>query len=135
MEGKILSLHHTLIMRDLSNVEVARVERQLVALRPTYHITRQGEEMAAVRKKLFSPFVGRFVIDIPGPEDLSMNGSLFEHEFTVSRGDQLVATISKAWVSMTETYAVDIMPGEDDLLILASVLALDLAQDAERHTI
>jgi uncharacterized protein YxjI len=31
---------------------------------------------------------------------------------------------------MTAGYAVKIAPGEDDLLILASVLALDLAIDA-----
>jgi uncharacterized protein YxjI len=30
-------------------------------------------------------------------------------------------------------YAVEVAPGEDDLLILASVLALDLAIDAEHH--
>jgi uncharacterized protein YxjI len=33
---------------------------------------------------------------------------------------------------MRDTYAVDITPGQDDVLILASVLALDLAKDQER---
>jgi uncharacterized protein YxjI len=33
---------------------------------------------------------------------------------------------------MRDTYAVDIAAGQDDLLILASVLALDLAEDQER---
>jgi uncharacterized protein YxjI len=44
-----------------------------------------------------------------------------------------VATVSKHWFSMRDTYAVDIAAGLDDLLILASVLALDLAQDQERQ--
>jgi len=43
-----------------------------------------------------------------------------------------MATVSKAWISLTETYGVDIAPGEDDLLILATVLALDLTEDEER---
>ena len=30
-------------------------------------------------------------------------------------------------------YGVEIVPGEDDVLILASVLALDLAEDRERQ--
>jgi uncharacterized protein YxjI len=34
---------------------------------------------------------------------------------------------------MRDTYAVDVAPGQDDLLILASVLALDIAQDRERE--
>lgn len=132
VDGKVWTLHNTLIVRDLAGAEVAKVERQLIALRPTYHITRQGDELAAVRKHLISPFVDRFTIDVPGPHDLEVTGSLFEHEYTLSRDGRPVATVSKRWISLTETYGVDIAPGEDDLLILASVLALDLAEDRER---
>ena len=133
VDGKVLTLHNTLVVRDQGGTEVARVQRQLVALRPTYHITRQGQEVAEVRKKLLSPFVDRFTVDIPGPDDLSMTGDLFEHEYTITRGDQVVATVSKRWLSLTDTYGVDIAPGEDDLLILTSVLALDLAEDREHR--
>jgi uncharacterized protein YxjI len=133
VDGKVLTLHDTLIVRERAGTEVARVQRQLVALRPTYHITRQGQEVAEVRKRLFSPFVDRFTIDIPGPDDLSMTGDLFEHEYTITRGDQVVATVSKRWLSLTDTYGVDIAAGEDDVLILTSVLALDLAEDRERR--
>jgi len=133
VDGKVLTLHDTLIMRDLAGTEVAKVERQLIALRPTYHITRHGDEVAAVRKRLFSPFVDRFTIDIPGPHDLSVTGSLLEHEYTIKRDDQVVTRVSKRWISLTETYGVDIGEGEDDVLILASVLALDLAQDRKRQ--
>ena len=73
-----------------------------------------------------------FTIDIPGPDDLEMTGNLFEHEFTIARGGQPVATVSKRWFSLRDTYGVDIAPGANDLLILASVLALDLAEDRER---
>ena len=62
-----------------------------------------------------------------------MTGSLFEHEYTIARDGHVVATVSKRWLSLTETYGVDVAPGEDDLLILASVLALDLAEDRERQ--
>jgi uncharacterized protein YxjI len=61
-----------------------------------------------------------------------MTGDLFDHEFTIRRGNQTVATISKRWFSMRDTYAVDVAAGQDDLLILASVLALDLAQDQDQ---
>jgi uncharacterized protein YxjI len=33
---------------------------------------------------------------------------------------------------MRDTYELDVAPGQDDVLILASVLALDLAEDQER---
>jgi len=133
VDGKVLSLHHTLVIRDSAGNEVAQVRKRLIALRPTYEISRAGQEVAEVRKKLFSPFIDRFTIDVPGPDDLEMKGSFFEHEFTISRQGQVVATVSKQWISLTATYGVDIAPGEDDVLLLASVLALDLAEDAERE--
>ena len=132
VDGKVLSLHNRLVLRDSSGREVGEVRRKLVALRPTYQIVLGAEEAAEVRKHLFSPFVDRFTIDIPGPDDLEMAGDLLDHEFTIARAGQTVATVSKRWLSMRDTYAVEIAPDENDLLILASVLALDLAEDQER---
>ena len=133
VDGKVLSLRNRLVIRDPDGREVAQVHRKLAALRPTYKVTVGGEEAAEMRKRLFTPFVDRFTIDVPGPDDLEMTGDLMDHEFTIRRGDQVVATISKRWFSMRDTYAVDVAPGQDDLLILASVLALDLAEDQERR--
>ena len=133
VDGKVLSLHNRLVIRDRNGNEVASVQRKLLALRPTYEISRAGQELATVRKHLISPFVDRFTIDVPGPDDLHITGSLFEHEYTITRGGQLVATVSKRWFSLTDTYGVDIAPYQDDVLILASVLALDLAEDRERE--
>ncbi len=132
VDGKVLTLHDRLIVRDLAGNEVVNVHRRLLTLRPTYEITRGTETLATLRKHFFSPFVDRFTVDIPGPDDLEMTGSLFEHEYTISRGGQVVAVVSKRWFSVTETYGVDIAPGQDDPLILACVLALDLAEDRER---
>jgi uncharacterized protein YxjI len=53
--------------------------------------------------------------------------------YTARRGGTVVATVSKAYLTMRDTYAVDIAPGEDELLILTAVLALDLAEDRERR--
>jgi uncharacterized protein YxjI len=55
---------------------------------------------------------------------------IFEHNFTIERTGKVVATVSKRWVAMTGTCGVDIAEGEDDILILALVLAIDLTEDA-----
>ena len=133
VDGKVLSLRNRLVIRDPAGREVAQVHRKLAALRPTYRVTIGGEDAAEVRKRLFTPFGDRFPIDVPGPDDLERAGDLSDHEFTIRRGDQVVATVSKRWFSMRDTYAVDVAAGQDDLLILASVLALDLAEDQERR--
>ena len=131
VDGKVLSLHNRLILQDPAGREVGRVNRKLAALRPTYEITIDGKDVAEVRKHLFTPFGERFAIDVHGADGMEIDGDLLSHEFTIQRDGQTVATVSKRWLSMTASYAVQVTPGEDDVLILASVLALDLAIDAE----
>lgn len=133
VDGKVMSLHNRLILRDPAGREAAQVHRKLAALRPTYEITIDGKDVAEVRKHLFTAFHERFTIDVHGAGDMEINGDLLGHEFTIQRDSQTVATISKRWLTVTTSYAVDVAPGEDDVLILASVLALDLAIDQERN--
>jgi uncharacterized protein YxjI len=133
VDGKIVSLHNRLILRDRAGHEVAQVHRKLATLRPTYAITIDGKNVAEVRQHLFTPFREKLTIAVPGDRDMEMTGDLLSHEFTIQRDGQTAATISKRWISLTDTYAVDVVPGGNDLLILASVLALDLAMDQQRH--
>jgi uncharacterized protein YxjI len=133
VDGKIMSLHQRLILRDPAGREVAQVHRKLAAFRPTYEITIDGKNVAEVRQHLFTPFGERLTIDVPGAGDMGISGDLFGHEFTIQRDGQTAATISKRWLSLTASYAVDVAPGENDLLILATVLALDLALDRQDH--
>jgi uncharacterized protein YxjI len=131
VDGKVLSLHNRLVLTDPAGREAGQVHRKLAALRPTYEITIGGKDVAEVRKHLFTAFGDRFTIDVHGAGEMEIDGDLLSHEFTIERDGQAVATVSKRWLSVTDSYAVDVAPGEDHVLILASVLALDLALDAE----
>ena len=131
VDGKVMSLHSRLILRDPAGREVGQVHRKLAAVRPAYQVIIDGKDVAEVRRRLFTPFGERFTIDAHGAGEMAISGDLFSHEFVIERGGQPVATISKRWLTVTTSYAVDVAPGEDDVLILASVLALDLAIDAE----
>ncbi len=131
VDGKLFSLHDQLLMRDMAGNEVAEIHRKLIALAATYEIERKGVEVE-MRKQLFSPFIDRYTVNVPGPDDLSVAGSLFEHEYTFQRAGTVIATVSKQWIALTATYGVEIAAGEDDVLILACVLALDLAEDREQ---
>ena len=131
VDGKVLSLRDKVVIEDLDGTEVASVHRHLVALRPTYEIRVGGEKAAEVRKKLFTPFRDKFTIDVPGPGDLTMKGDLLDHEYVIERDGRDVAAVSKRWLTIRDTYAVQVEAGEDALLIIASVLALDLALERE----
>src|SRR4051812_33259288 len=131
VDGKVFSVRNKVVIEDLNGDEVASVHRRLIALRPTYEIRIGGGAPAQVKKKLFPPFHDKFTIDVPGPDDLEMKGDLLDHEYTISLGGDEVAAVSKRWLTVRETYAVQISEGIEPLLILGAVLALDLAMDKE----
>jgi uncharacterized protein YxjI len=131
VEGKFFSLHSRLVIYDMEGNEVAQVSHRMIALIPTYEIMRHGMETTEVRKRLFSSFIDRYIVDIPGPNDLEVTGSLFEHEYTIAQNGQTMATVSKHWFSFSDTYGIEIASGQNDVLILATVLALDLAEARE----
>jgi uncharacterized protein YxjI len=107
--------------------ELAYIKQKLLSLAKTYEIYRAGKLAAVVRKSLFTFFHCTFTVDVPGPNDLVAEGSFTDHEYTFTRGDEPVATVSKKWFTFADTYGVEIADGEDDVLILASTVVIDMA--------
>jgi uncharacterized protein YxjI len=48
-----------------------------------------------------------------------------EHEYTIERDGDKVAEISKRWFRVRDTYGVEVAPGENDVLILATTAVID----------
>jgi uncharacterized protein YxjI len=133
VDGKVFSVRNKLVIEDPSGDEVASVHRHVIALRPTYEIRIGGEKAAEVRKRLFTPFRDKFTIDVPGPDDLEMKGNLLDHEYVIEQGGEEVAAVSKRWLTIRDTYAVQVAAGIEPLLIVGAVLALDLAMEREEE--
>lgn len=127
VDGKVLTIRDKLSFQDMDGNELAFIRSKLLAIRPSYEIYRKGELYATVKKELFTLLRCRFYVDIPGPDDLEASGNLLEHEYTFKRHGREVASVSKKWFSMTDSYGVDIADGEDDILILASTVVIDMA--------
>jgi uncharacterized protein YxjI len=132
VDGKVFTLGHRLVFQDMAGNEVLTIQQQLLHFRPTYEITRAGAEVAEVTKQ-FTFFAERFTVDIPGPDDLEAQGDFWNHEYAFVRQGREVAHVSERWFSVTDTYGVDIAPGEDDALILACTVVIDMVnEDRER---
>jgi uncharacterized protein YxjI len=127
VEGKFWTLGDKLSIHDLEGRELAQVHEKLLAWGPTYEITRDGRVAALVKKHLFTLRSCRFTVDVPGPDDLEAAGDLFGLDYNFTRGDRIVAEVSRKWFSVTDTYGIEIVDGEDDVLILASAVVIDRA--------
>jgi uncharacterized protein YxjI len=127
VDGKAFTIGEKLSFQDMNGNELAFIRQKLLAWGPTYEIYRNGELAAVVKKQLFTFFNCRFTVDVPGPDDLEAGGDFTDHEYTFARRGACVAAVSKRWFSWTDTYGVDINPGEDDVLVLASTVVIDMA--------
>jgi uncharacterized protein YxjI len=88
--------------------------------------------VATITKAIFAPLRAKFTIDVAGGQSLRLDGSIFDHEYSLRRGDDVVAQVSKRWFTFTDTYGIDIAPGEDEPLVLAIAVALDeMAHDPD----
>lgn len=126
VDGKAFSIGKQLSFQDLDKNELAFIRQKLLSWGPTYEIYRSGNLAAVVKKKLFSLLRYTFTVDVPGPDDLVAEGSLLDHEYSFTRRGAPVATVSRRWFTWADSYGVDIADGEDDVLILASTVVIDM---------
>lgn len=124
--GRILSIGDRLTMATPDGAPVCEIDQRVLSWGPTYEILRDGRVVAQVRRKLFTLFRARFTLDVPGPDDPVATGDFLDHEYRIERGGRAIAHVSKRWFAWTDTYGVEIAPGEDDVLLLASVVVIDL---------
>lgn len=134
VDGKALSFGDQLSFRDPEGRELAFIRQKLLSWGPTYEIYREGELAATVTKELFTFFSCRFTVDVPGPDDLHAAGNFTDQEYVFTRGGETVATVSRAWFSLSDTYGVDVSGGEDDVLILASTVVIDMVCHADQQS-
>jgi uncharacterized protein YxjI len=69
---------------------------------------------------------------VPGPDDLEAQGSFIDYDYKFTRGNKTAAEVSKRWFSLRDTYGVDIADGEDDVLLLASTVVIDMVCHGDR---
>ena len=132
VDGKVFSFGDKLSLQDMSGNELALIDQKLLSWGPQYEIIRGGRTVAVVKKQLFTLFRARFTVDVPGPDDLEAHGDFLAHEYMFTRHGREVAQVSKRWFSWSDTYGVDISDGEDNVLILASAVVIDLVAHPDK---
>lgn len=110
---------------------MAFISQKILSFRPRYRIYIDGNLFAEVNKE-FSWFSKKFLLDVPGPNDYSIDGSFWKHDYTFTRRSRAVATVSKDFWGWTDSYGVEVEEGEDVVSILCACIVIDqvLADDS-----
>ena len=96
-----------------------------------FRISRPSPTFADVEvRQWVALFRQHYDIAIPGDEALKLDGKVNDHEFTLTRNGATVATVTRRWTVISHgKYGVEVAAGEDPVLVLACVLALELTED------
>jgi uncharacterized protein YxjI len=125
VDGMAFSFGHNLAVRDMKRNEIARIKQKLMTFAPTYRIMRRGQQIAIVKKRLFT-IRNTFLIDVPGPNDYKVVGNLLLHNYKIYRGKIEVARVSKKIIAVRDSYGIEINENEDHILLLCSAIIIDM---------
>jgi uncharacterized protein YxjI len=123
VDGKAVRFRDTFVLQDAAGQEVAKIQERKLSVRDKMEIERAAGS-ATVHKALIG-LRDRFKIDVEGGADMTARGNLLDHEYQIDSDGSEVASVSKKWFRVRDTYGVEIEPGQDDALILAITVCID----------
>src|SRR5580704_19629417 len=133
VDGKALRVRKTLLFEDMHGHELCRIQERMLRVKDSMEIEDPGgRRMALVQKAMITPVRERWTVDVEGGPDLRIQGNIVDHEYTIEDDGRRVAEVSKRWFRVRDTYGVEVAPGENDILILATTAVIDTMAHPDR---
>lgn len=127
VDGKALRIRKTLIFEDTQGNTLCRIQERLLRVKESMEIEGpNGERLAMVKKALITPLRDRWVAKIGDGPDLRIQGNILNHEYKIEADGRKVAEVSKKWFRLRDTYGVEIAPDQNDIVILAVTVVVDM---------
>jgi uncharacterized protein YxjI len=134
VDGKVLRIRETLDFKDMDGNKLCQIQERLLRITDTMAVEDpHGRTVAEVRKALISPLVDRYTVRIKDGPDLKVIGNILDYEYRIMEGGRKVAEITKKWFRLTDTYGVEVAPGQEDVLILAVTVAVDMMSHGDKE--
>jgi uncharacterized protein YxjI len=127
VDGKMLRIRDTLFFEDRSGNKLAKIQAKVLRIKDSMEIEDEnGRQLAMVKKALITPLRDRWVVKMGDGPDLDVQGNILDHEYDISEGRDKIAEVSKKWFRLRDTYGVQIEPGQNDIVLLAVTVAIDM---------
>jgi uncharacterized protein YxjI len=126
VNGKALRIRKTLVIEDPNGNALVQIQDRPVRVRDVMEIEdASGASIATVSKALISPLRDRFTVNLAAGGELSVQGNIVDHEYTVESGRTKVAEVSRKWFRIRDSYGIEVAPGQNTALLLAVAVCVD----------
>lgn len=113
-------------IRNAAGTILAHVVGTLFGIPKRLTVTApDGAEIASLRAKFFSPIRSRITITLADGRQWDLTGNIIEKDYTITSAGQPVAQITQKWVTVRDSYTVDVRDARDLTLALAVVWGVD----------
>lgn len=130
VDGKAMRLRDTFELKDAQGRVLIDIHQKMFSLRETMVIERGGQPLAKIRRKRLSLLRNHYRVSLVDGTELDVSGKILDREFAVEYDGELLAVISRRWLSVVDTYGVDVVREDADpaLLIAVAVCVIHLAE-------
>ena len=128
IDGKVRLVKESLKFRDMQGNLLYKLDEKVLRIRESFDILHPDGRLAAkVHNAIIDPLREKFTIEIPGGENMITRGKVMWAQYDILRSQKQVGKISKqfSWIGRDQ-YVVDVLQGEDDCLILAITVVIDM---------
>ena len=129
VSGEVFSWGKKLHVYNRYNQEVAFIKQELFTWMPCYKVFVGGNEIAQIRRE-FSFFRPKYRVD---GLNWDVDGSFWEHSYTVSKNGRPVVSIEKEWMTWGDSYQLTIADDADEIVALAVVLTIDCVIEQQNN--
>ncbi|MFI6722922.1 LURP-one-related family protein [Streptomyces sp. R-74717] len=129
VDGKAMRARDTFELKDTQGRVLVEIRQKLLSLRDTMLIERDGEQLARIKRKRLSLLRNHYRVTLVDGTDLDVSGKILDREFAIDYDGELLAQISRRWLTVRDTYGIDVVREDADaaLLIAVSVCVIVLA--------
>jgi uncharacterized protein YxjI len=126
MTSRILALRRMFVLEKPDGSNVSVVKWQWLSFWPQYKIRVIGGGRAKIRKAFFrvSGFGPKFIIKSSKGRMVAA-GNFLAHDYDFKLGGEKIAEVSKHWISITDTYGLEIFDEADVPMIISCVVVID----------
>ena len=118
-----LAIGHKMKIFSPQGDELGEVRQKVISVTPTFELYERGKKIGGIKKKLFKLFGSEYSIDSLG---WTAKGNFTEWNYSINDSNgNLVATIGKQLLNLTDTYVLDIVNPQQALHVLMFVIAID----------
>ncbi|AIV35274.1 LURP-one-related family protein [Streptomyces sp. R1] len=130
VDGKALRLRDTWELKDAQGRVLVDIHQKMFALRDTMVIERDGEPLARLKRKRLSLLRNHYRVTLADGTELDVSGKILDREFAIEYDGELLAVVSRRWLTLRDTYGVDVVRDDADpaLLIALTVCVIHLAE-------